>query len=232
MSAQKSYLEAGVIAAIITAIAGIIVAYKPFSHSDDKTSKSEPLFQEPPSDRLNSSALWDTITKLRSDNYRLEREVAALKTLLKEQKTDKPIVLESSPEGPRDGRTKQSPSTVEIDTRKPEPRVSQYEESYKLISWNETAGQYEGQLGQLFFLGCPPNGAVKNNLYGNGTYTIDSNICTAAVHDGMITAKDGGSFYLEIIPSQGYFIGMKKNGVRSAEYRAANGFSTFRFVKK
>lgn len=92
------------------------------------------------------------------------------------------------------------------------------EETPNPITWDDGAGAYRGRLGQSFLFDCPPNGAVSNHIYGSRVYTIDSKICTAAVHEGRITAKDGGVIRIEIMPGQLEYYAADKNGVPTRRY--------------
>jgi len=66
---------------------------------------------------------------------------------------------------------------------------------------------------------CPPVtwfGAV----YGTGAYTSDSNLCTAAVHSGVIHASTGGQVNYVTGAGKNAFCGSARNGVTSSSYGA------------
>jgi len=55
---------------------------------------------------------------------------------------------------------------------------------------------FRGDPGSIFFVNCPSDCMNTNfSLIGTGVYTIDSSICRAAIHSGVIT-NDGGNFAL------------------------------------
>ena len=57
-------------------------------------------------------------------------------------------------------------------------------------------------------------------IFGTDIYTDSSSICTAAVHSGKITAKDGGEIIVTVLPGEEFYNGSKRNGVESQEYRS------------
>ena len=65
------------------------------------------------------------------------------------------------------------------------------------------------------------------SVWGTGTYTDDSSICTAAVHAGVITPDDGGTVVIEIAPGQSSYQGSTAHGVTSNDYGEFGG--SFRF---
>src|SRR5205085_5886830 len=50
--------------------------------------------------------------------------------------------------------------------------------------------------------------------------TDDSSVCSAAVHAGSITQKNGGKVTIEIYPGQTSYRSSKRNGVKSLNYGA------------
>ena len=59
-----------------------------------------------------------------------------------------------------------------------------------------------GMNGERYAFRCPPGKPMPGRVAGSGPYTDDSSICTAAVHAGVIHAKDGGEVTIEIRPGQ------------------------------
>ncbi|WP_404790497.1 LCCL domain-containing protein [Altericista sp. CCNU0014] len=102
------------------------------------------------------------------------------------------------------------------------PSPSQAEE----ITWNETASRLTGKVDQDFAYTCPPNGTV-NNVWGTDFYTIGSSICSAAVHAGIINAKDGGNVKIRIRPGEEFYNSTTRNGVTSNRYGSYKGSFTF-----
>jgi hypothetical protein len=95
------------------------------------------------------------------------------------------------------------------------------------ISWATQADSMRGQIGQQVAYYCPPGGSFSSRLWGTGTYTDDSSICTAAVHAGLITRYNGGNVVIEIRPGQPHYRGSHKNGLSSKDYGSYNGSFVF-----
>ncbi|MFC4047614.1 Hsp70 family protein [Dactylosporangium siamense] len=64
-------------------------------------------------------------------------------------------------------------------------------------NWSTTAKEYEGYEGKLVAYTCPKNGKAAD-VWGNGPYTTDSSVCTAAVHAGYINLDTGGRVVIQI----------------------------------
>jgi LCCL domain len=96
------------------------------------------------------------------------------------------------------------------------------------IDWRENASNLRGRLNQNFTFTCSPNGAV-GSVWGTGIYTDDSSICSAAVHAGLITTKNGGRVTIRIRPGVGFYNGTNRNGVSSQRY--GNWKGSFIFIK-
>jgi hypothetical protein len=94
------------------------------------------------------------------------------------------------------------------------------------ISWGTTASNYRSKLDQSFRFTCPPNGSI-GRIWGTDIYTYDSSICTAAVHSGIITARDGGRVVIRIRPGKEFYNGTTRNGVTSSRYGSYNGSFVF-----
>jgi hypothetical protein len=93
-------------------------------------------------------------------------------------------------------------------------------------SWSRTAADRVGQDGTRLTIKCSPNGPF-GGVWGTGTYTSDSSICTAAVHAGILDAATGGSVTVEIAAGQDSYEGSEANGVTSSDYGAYTGSFTF-----
>jgi hypothetical protein len=85
------------------------------------------------------------------------------------------------------------------------------------ISWSFSPGQYRGKNGQRYTFKCLPNGETANVL-GTDIYTDDSSVCTAAVHEGLISIASGGTVTIEIRPGQDAYIGSERNGIKSGDF--------------
>ena len=112
------------------------------------------------------------------------------------------------------------PSTTPI------PVVS--EPAIPSLQWNEAASSLRGRLDQDFTYICPSGGRI-GTVYGTDIYTDDSSICSAAVHVGLITARDGGKVIIRIRPGEDSYIATNRNGMRSSKYGGWGG--SFIFLK-
>ncbi|HEV7489656.1 MAG TPA: LCCL domain-containing protein [Rhodanobacteraceae bacterium] len=75
-----------------------------------------------------------------------------------------------------------------------------------------------GMNGERYAFRCPPGKPMRSRVAGSGPYTDDSSICTAAVHAGVIHAKDGGEVIIEIRPGQARYAGSDHNYIKSGDY--------------
>lgn len=92
--------------------------------------------------------------------------------------------------------------------------------------WAAKADMHRGQNGKTFSYVCPPGGEA-NNIWGTETYTDDSSVCTAAVHVGLITFKEGGTVEIKIGPGEEQYAAGSANGVDSSDYGSWGGSFTF-----
>ena len=76
-------------------------------------------------------------------------------------------------------------------------------------------------------LHLPPQGQPRE-IFGTGTYTTDSPVCTAAVQEGLITLAKGGYVTIEIKPGIGTYTGSTKNGITSSS--GAWSYGSYIFV--
>jgi hypothetical protein len=90
------------------------------------------------------------------------------------------------------------------------------------IGWSDTAVAYRGQHGLRLTSTCPAQGRI-GSLWGDGVYTDDSSICTAAVHAGVLTAGGGGEVTIEILPGQPAYPARMQHGVASAAWGQWSG---------
>jgi hypothetical protein len=94
------------------------------------------------------------------------------------------------------------------------------------ISWSLNALEYRGENGRRVSVECEPGG-VPYSVWGTDTYTDDSSICTAAVHQGIVTFESGGVAEIEIAPGRQEYEGSTANGVTSSPYGPWEGSFTF-----
>lgn len=94
------------------------------------------------------------------------------------------------------------------------------------VDWALSATEYRGEDGRRIAFLCPPDGEVRS-VWGTGTYTDDSSVCSAAVHEGLINTAEGGRVVIEIAPGQEAYDGSEANGVTSSDYGEYGGSYTF-----
>ncbi len=80
--------------------------------------------------------------------------------------------------------------------------------------WDAYPSSFPAKNGQRYLYICPPKGSPAE-IFGTGTYTTDSPVCTAAVQEGLITLAKGGYVTIEIKPGIGTYTGSTKNGITS-----------------
>lgn len=84
-------------------------------------------------------------------------------------------------------------------------------------SWRVTAQSLALAVGDTYELSCGAGGE-PGSVWGTGTYTADSSICTAAQHAGLIDAADGGVVAIEVVDGQDAYEGTEANGITSSSY--------------
>lgn len=89
-------------------------------------------------------------------------------------------------------------------------------------SWAHTATHLRGQNGRVFTFRCPRSG-VAHRVWGTGTYTDDSSVCTAAVHAGRITRASGGLVKIRISRGLSRYRGTKRHGITSRRWGRWHG---------
>ncbi|MEO7658434.1 MAG: LCCL domain-containing protein, partial [Pyrinomonadaceae bacterium] len=72
-------------------------------------------------------------------------------------------------------------------------------------------------IGMKYTFLCAPDGNA-GVVWGSDVYTADSSICTAAVHDGLITLEEGGKVIIEFVPGRQIYGATTRNGVTSNNY--------------
>ncbi|MDQ7025807.1 MAG: LCCL domain-containing protein [Anaerolineae bacterium] len=87
------------------------------------------------------------------------------------------------------------------------------------VEWFTTAQELPGPTGTSYAVVCPPDG-IASSLWGTEIYTDDSSICTAAVHTGLITLEDGGTFDVTIFDGLDSYESTSANGIDSSEWPA------------
>lgn len=95
-----------------------------------------------------------------------------------------------------------------------------------LDGWQANATSLRDDVGSTHEVDCPPDGQAYT-VWGAGTYTDDSSICTAAVQSGLITFSEGGTVTFEVAPGEDAYEGGTANGVTSLAYGSWDGSFTF-----
>lgn len=85
------------------------------------------------------------------------------------------------------------------------------------INWTTGTGKWVGFWGRRETVLCPAEGKLEG-AWGTDIYTDDSSICTAAVHAGLITTREGGIVTVEMRPDAGQYTGSTRNGVRTGDW--------------
>ncbi len=86
-----------------------------------------------------------------------------------------------------------------------------------LIDGNINATDHQNQIGQEFTYCCLPNSLI-GNVWGTNIYTVDSSICTAAIHRGIIDQTTGGTVTIRIIPGRSAYRSSTRHGIKSHEW--------------
>jgi hypothetical protein len=95
-----------------------------------------------------------------------------------------------------------------------------------VASWSVTAASLKLEVGDTAEVNCSPDGQIAT-IYGTGTYTADSYVCTAAVHAGLIDASDGGLVRIEVVKGLDRYPGSTAHDVTSVEWGAFDPAFTF-----
>jgi LCCL domain-containing protein len=85
------------------------------------------------------------------------------------------------------------------------------------VMWNTSASMVGGDNGKTWKFKCPANGR-EGTVWGTDVYTIDSSICSAAVHAGKFTLESGGSVTIELRPGESSYRGSSRNGIKTNDY--------------
>jgi hypothetical protein len=63
-------------------------------------------------------------------------------------------------------------------------------------------------------------GSTNGALWGDGVYTCDSSLATAAVHAGLLASGQAGAVAVVVLPGQPQYFSNTRNGVTSSQYGA------------
>ena len=83
-------------------------------------------------------------------------------------------------------------------------------------------------VGKTYNFYCQP--AAENSphapIWGTNIYTVNSGICSTAVHSGMIS-KSGGTVSVELLPGREFYTGSSKNTAISKDHSKTDFSYTF-----
>jgi hypothetical protein len=85
------------------------------------------------------------------------------------------------------------------------------------VLWNTSASMVSFETGKTYKFKCPSDGK-ESAVWGTDIYTLDSSICTAAVHAGKLTLESGGSVTIELRPGESSYKGSMRNGIKTNDY--------------
>ncbi len=85
------------------------------------------------------------------------------------------------------------------------------------VLWNTGAAIVNFEMGKTLKFNCP-GGGKEGSVWGTDIYTLDSSICTAAVHAGRIKLDSGGPVTIEMRPGEDSYKGSLRNGIKSNDY--------------
>lgn len=95
-----------------------------------------------------------------------------------------------------------------------------------LSGWEATPQGLTAEVGTTHEIDCPADGE-PHTVWGAGTYTDDSSVCTAAVQSGLITFDEGGEVTFELAPGLDEYEAGTANGVTSLRFGTWDRSFTF-----
>ncbi|MDQ2977143.1 MAG: LCCL domain-containing protein [Acidobacteriota bacterium] len=85
------------------------------------------------------------------------------------------------------------------------------------VLWNTSAAMASFETGKILKFKCPSDGK-ESSVWGTDIYTVDSSICSAAVHAGKLKMESGGSVTIELRPGESAYKGSTRNGIKTSDY--------------
>jgi len=79
-----------------------------------------------------------------------------------------------------------------------------------------TVTNLPGELGARYLVACP-DGCGTGTIWGTGVYTDDSSVCSAAIHNGVVTSE-GGVFSLVLLPGRDDYHATRRHDVASSSW--------------
>jgi LCCL domain len=87
------------------------------------------------------------------------------------------------------------------------------------VMWNSSATMVPFEVGRTIKFKCPADGK-ESAVWGTDTYTLDSSVCTAAVHAGKIKLETGGPVTIEMRPGESSYKGSTRNGIKTNDFQS------------
>jgi hypothetical protein len=95
------------------------------------------------------------------------------------------------------------------------------------VNWDSTGREYTGEVRQEVAYACPARG-IPQQIWGTDLYTIDSSVCTAAVHAGKIDLAAGGRVVIRIREGAQLYTGSTRHGISSGDWGSYYGSFEFK----
>jgi len=108
-----------------------------------------------------------------------------------------------------------------LNAKEPPARVAAAASAPEVIeagcSYN--GSQVVGEVGAHVVVACPSGCSGQGAVWGSDAYTVDSSVCAAAVHAGII-GDQGGEVGVSLEPGRPAYRGSTRNGVQSYDHGA------------
>lgn len=78
-------------------------------------------------------------------------------------------------------------------------------------AWSHVPADFTGPV----TVSCPPGGDAAGKVWGTDVYTVDSMICVAAAHAGLITPENGGAVTVQRAAGLRQYAGTERFGIAS-----------------
>lgn len=84
-------------------------------------------------------------------------------------------------------------------------------------------------IGNNYTFDCQPaeDDLIHPPIWGTNIYTLNSGICSTAVHAGLITQKQGGKITVKILEGQEFYTGSDNHNIVSQDHRSTDMSFTF-----
>ena len=107
-----------------------------------------------------------------------------------------------------------------------------YEDEAPEIGWSSKLSSMgldkADNVGKTYSFYCQPaaDDLLHVPIWGTNIYTVNSGICSTAVHSGIIS-QSGGTVSVELLPGREFYTGSSKNTVVSKDHSKTNFSYTF-----